>query len=66
MKLARNVYGANRKLKVDFPYPRDKSQICFEVRRFATWLMTAVETLNLRASPARGVPAALAARIRLT
>ena len=32
----------------------------------ATWLMTAVDTLNLRASNARDVPAALAARICLT
>jgi hypothetical protein len=47
-------------------YPCDKSQMCFQVRRFATPLMTAGDTLNLRASTARGVPAALAARICLT
>jgi hypothetical protein len=40
--------------------------MCFQERWFATWLMTASETLNLLASTARGVPAALAARICLT
>lgn len=51
--------------KIDSPYPRDQSQMCFQDRLFATWLMTASDTLNLRASTARGIPADLAARILL-
>jgi hypothetical protein len=62
----RTVVGSFRKLKMDFSYPHDKCQMCFQERRFATPLMTAGDTLNLRASTARGVPAALAARICLT